>query len=116
MSLEHSPAREGANAFTITQFCQRNHLSKPTYFELRRRGLGPREIRILNIVRISAQAEADWVFAREHPAGDEALAIAQKAEERAESARRAARKAVGSPLHVSNKNAGKRDPTRNSWP
>jgi hypothetical protein len=105
MSLEHSPARQGANSFTITEFCARNHISKPKYYEIRRRGLGPREIRLESVVRISAQAERDWVYAREHPTGAEALNIAQKAQERAESARRAARKAISSPRHVSNKRA-----------
>jgi hypothetical protein len=50
---------------TISEFCELEKLSKPKYFDLRKRGLGPREMRDGRWVRISPEAHADWRRARE---------------------------------------------------
>jgi hypothetical protein len=48
-------------AFSVPQFCVRNHISWPTYRRIRLEGRGPKEMRIgLNLVRITAEAERDW--------------------------------------------------------
>ena len=48
-------------AYTIPEFCFRNHISRPAYHRLRAQGRGPVEMRIgLNIIRITAEAERDW--------------------------------------------------------
>ncbi len=53
--------------YTIEEFCRRNRLSTTSYYELRTRGQGPREMRVLSKVLISQAAEADWRLARETP-------------------------------------------------
>jgi hypothetical protein len=45
---------------TIDQFRRAEQMSRPFYFKLRKRGLGPREIRNGRHIRISPQAHADW--------------------------------------------------------
>jgi predicted DNA-binding transcriptional regulator AlpA len=54
--------RTGKRALTVRQFCDKYGLGRATYYDLRKKGLGPREMRIANrIIRISPQADADWV-------------------------------------------------------
>jgi hypothetical protein len=52
---------------TILEFCRRNRLSLTSYYELRTRGQGPREMRVLSKVLITPEAERDWRLAREIP-------------------------------------------------
>jgi hypothetical protein len=60
-------ADEGdAASFSITQFCKRHHLPESQYHKLRSEGRGPRTMRTGSVgVRISREAEADWIAARE---------------------------------------------------
>ena len=55
-------------SYSIDEFCQRHRISRSFYYKLRGAGLGPREMHINSIVRISAQADADWTRAREEAA------------------------------------------------
>ena len=49
--LEHA-------AFSIAEFCSRNHISRPRYHRMRSQGRGPKEMRIgLNLIRITNAAE-----------------------------------------------------------
>jgi hypothetical protein len=65
---------EQATVLTIGRFCQRNLISPTTYFAMRKRGQGPREMRVGSHVRISLEAERDWIRAREVPdAHDQAV-------------------------------------------
>ena len=59
-------------AFSIQEFCFRNAISPSTYFKLKRAGLGPNEMRVGNLVRITFEAELEWQRARTHPIGVEA--------------------------------------------
>jgi len=56
-------------SYSIPEFCRRNGISRGSYFTLREMGNAPRELRptgkTKGIVRISAQAEADWIRACE---------------------------------------------------
>jgi predicted DNA-binding transcriptional regulator AlpA len=45
---------------TIDQFCRLHGFARSTYYLLKAQGLGPREMRIGRIVRISARANTDW--------------------------------------------------------
>jgi hypothetical protein len=45
---------------TIAEFCKKKKISRAKYFELRRKGRGPREQRDGRWVRISPEAERDW--------------------------------------------------------
>jgi len=52
-------------SLTIPQFCADEQFSRPFYFKLRKRGKGPREIRLGRAVRITRQARRDWRRQRE---------------------------------------------------
>jgi hypothetical protein len=62
-------ADEPVGSRTINQFCARHHFSRAFYFAMRKAGLGPVEMRIGGLVRISDEAERAWQHARENPAG-----------------------------------------------
>jgi hypothetical protein len=50
---------------TIAEFCRRNSISRAHYYELKKRGLTPREVRDLGrIPFITVEAEDDWRAAR----------------------------------------------------
>ena len=52
-------------AFTIEEFCRAHRFSRAHYFNLKRDGIGPREMRVGNRVIISREAAADWRRERE---------------------------------------------------
>jgi hypothetical protein len=60
-------AREGeAASFKLKKFLARNDLSESQYHKLRRQRRGPRVMSVGSCgVRISRQAERDWIAARE---------------------------------------------------
>jgi hypothetical protein len=70
-------ARDGeAASFKVKKFLARNDLSESQYHKLRRQGRGPRVMSVGSCgVRISRQAELDWIVAREAeaPAKEAAL-------------------------------------------
>lgn len=58
-------------AYTIQEFCFRNHISRPAYHRLRLQKRNPAEMRIgLNTVRITAEAERDWQHRMQEPSAD----------------------------------------------
>jgi hypothetical protein len=65
-------ARESETAsFKLKKFLARNDLSESQYHKLRRQGRGPRVMSVGSCgVRISRQAERDWIAARETEARD----------------------------------------------
>jgi hypothetical protein len=88
-------------AFTIAEFCFRNHLSKPLYYKERDLGRGPKEMRIGTSVRITVAAEREWQRLRENPEGEEKAEIAATAGAMRERAVKAVAKSVASPHHIS---------------
>jgi len=54
-------------SFSVLQFCQRNNISRRLFFRLQQEGRAPRVMRIRGrkSIRISREAETDWVRARE---------------------------------------------------
>lgn len=62
----YEPAPRDAS---INGFCRRQGASRSTYYNLKAKGLGPREYLVGKLVRISAEAEAEWVLAREADTG-----------------------------------------------
>jgi hypothetical protein len=101
LSSDRSTAVE-VDAMSISEFCVRHGISKPTYFGLRKLGLAPDEIRIGAIIRISCEAAARWRAERERPAGAEAEQVACKKSELQKRSKVAARTSVASAAHVSN--------------
>jgi hypothetical protein len=67
----HSSKRRGRPpaAYTIKEFCESHRLGLSSYYELKKRGLGPREKRILTHVIITDEAAAEW-RARNDNAGE----------------------------------------------
>ena len=86
-------------AFTVKTFCAAHGISVPTYYKLRNQGLGPAEMRFGPIIRISREAAERWRRERETMTEDDQRA----AEALRDRARRAAKRAVASPSHVSNR-------------
>jgi hypothetical protein len=52
-------------AYTIREFCDAHRISKSTYYNLRKQGLGPDEARVRDRVIITMEAAARWRKARE---------------------------------------------------
>jgi len=86
-------------AFTVEEFCVRNHISKNTYYKLKALGLGPREMEIGRTRLISHEEEAKWREARSNPKGDEAKRNAKAAKTRVALAKKAGKLAVQSDRH-----------------
>ena len=85
---------------TIPEFCKTYLFGTTRYYKMRREGRGPRELRIGNIVRITSEAEAEWVREHEQPTGTEARLIAREREASARKSRRAGKIAAASPKHA----------------
>jgi hypothetical protein len=65
-ALANAARESGAASFTLKKFLARNQLSESQYHKLRRQGRGPRVMSVGTCgVRISRQAELDWIAARE---------------------------------------------------
>lgn len=50
---------------TISGLCRRHRFSRGSYYNMKKRGNGPREMRYGHSVRITDEAEADWIRALE---------------------------------------------------
>ena len=100
--VERAVARQPERvAFPIGEFCWRNAIGLGTYHKMKRLGLGPDEMRVNNVVRITAESEKKWQRARTYPKGDEAKAkTAAEAKAKARG-RNAGKLAAQSPRHVS---------------
>ena len=90
-------------AMSIRQFCREHGITSPTYYKLREQGLGPKEMRMGTLVRISQEAAAEWRKARENPVGDEADAVAKNAKALQARAKYAAKRSIKSEKHVSHR-------------
>jgi hypothetical protein len=53
------------DAFSILEFCSRHGLSTGLYYILKRKGKGPRELRIQGRILVTKEAASDWRRARE---------------------------------------------------
>jgi len=67
-------------AYSVQEFCLRNHISRPKYHQLRAEGRGPVEMRLgLNMIRITADAERDWQQRMQEPRPDLEIRTAERA-------------------------------------
>lgn len=56
----------GTASYTLPQFCKRNGISLRHFYNLEKKGLAPRTMRLGDKCRrVSAQAELDWIAACE---------------------------------------------------
>jgi hypothetical protein len=62
---QYSKNRKPGQAHTRASFCESNAISESKYFDLKRKGKGPREIKLDGRIIISPEAEADWRRERE---------------------------------------------------
>ena len=60
-----SKHRKPGDAHTIPSFCESNAISESKYFDLKRKGKGPREIELDGRTIITPEAERDWRIERE---------------------------------------------------
>jgi len=96
-------------AKTIAEFCWRQNISVPLYYQLKKRGLGPVEMRLGNTIRITPEAEAAWRTARENPTGAEADRQSQRDAALKARGQHAAKISVTSPNHISNRRVAARE-------
>jgi hypothetical protein len=89
------------SAFTVNEFCSRNHISRGLYFNMRKAGIGPAEMRIGHVVRVSAEAELEWQRARTTPSGAELALVEEAKASLTARGKRAGDRAAASPRHVS---------------
>jgi hypothetical protein len=88
-------------AYTIKNFCRAHNISIPTYYDLKKQGLGPAEMRMGGVIRISREAAAAWRQARENPDEAEASENARTTEALRSRARHAAKRSIASSSHIS---------------
>jgi hypothetical protein len=88
---------------TVAEFCRDHSISIPTYYKLRKAGRGPKEFREGALVRITAQAAAQWRRERENPTGEQAEAVQRMNEKLRHRAQNAAAKSIQSPDHPKNR-------------
>ena len=66
VALANAARETEAASFTLKKFLARNQLSESQYHKLRRQGRGPRVMSVGSCgVRISREAERDWIVMRE---------------------------------------------------
>jgi len=69
MTRQTKPKRDyplGAEAYSIDEFCETHGIGRSKYFELRKKGMGPKEIRLGGrVVVISRESAAAWRAARD---------------------------------------------------
>lgn len=100
--IERTPARQPDRvAFSILEFCTRNNFGPGTYHKMKRQGLGPDEMRVGNLIRITVEAELKWQRARTYPQGEEAKAKAHSEAVTKARGRKAGNLSAESPRHVS---------------
>ena len=101
-TLAEELADRCSQAKTIDRFCEAKDFGSNTYYAMQERGVGPKEIRFGNIVRITPRAERAWDHMMENPTPEQAAAIEASRVKLRQRARRAANAAVASSRHVSN--------------
>src|SRR2546430_7900802 len=90
-------------SLTIPEFCIAERISEPTYYKLRAAGLGPEELRYLQVVRITYSARREWQKRLQNPTGELAETMRGITARLQAQGRKAASMAVASPQHVSNR-------------
>jgi hypothetical protein len=68
MSLVEAVFTGRKAAYSIPEFCHDHNISRSSYYNLKRDGIAPREMRVNSRVLISAEAARDWRVEREQAA------------------------------------------------
>jgi hypothetical protein len=91
-------------SLSIGEFCRAERMSESTFFELQRRGLGPKIMNLPGIAKggtITHRAREEWQDLMHNLPPELRAEVDAMIAARREKARDAARKSVDSPLHVS---------------
>jgi excisionase family DNA binding protein len=88
-----------ANSSTVDEFCKRQKISIAKFYELLKQGKAPRTMRVGRTIRISFEAERDWMRKLEEEFAEEAKSV--EAQRRREHARRIAKISLESGNHTS---------------
>jgi hypothetical protein len=106
MSRRHKPhdayrrrVWKPGQAHTQLTFCENNAISLSKLFDLKRRGLGPREIELDGRILITPEAEADWRKEREAETAKRRAEAAKAAADAASKADAGATQPSASPRH-----------------
>lgn len=92
----------GRGSRTIDEWCTDRRYSKTTFYKMEQLGIAPKVTRMPGAPpRITDEADAAWIEMINNPAPKMAAEIERAHAGRRERARKAATKAVASPLHVS---------------
>src|SRR4051794_11784812 len=94
-------------SFSLGEICERNAISLSKLNDLRRRGLGPKLMFIDRLIRVSVEAEQEWLKQLENPTEDQQEKIKAQRERYSKIGMKAGKAAAASPDHISRKN--KRD-------
>jgi hypothetical protein len=89
-------------SYRIPEFCAAEKICEPLYYELRKRGKGPKEMRHGAAVRISHRARLEWQKQREAEAANDEKVRLQAARAHAQG-QLAGNAAAKSPNHISEK-------------
>jgi hypothetical protein len=92
-------------SYTIREFCAEERIAEPTYYKMRAQGLGPKELRYLQVVRITHASRLEWQ--KRLQSGEFAEAMRRNATRMQAKSHDAASKAIASPSHISNIRRGK---------
>lgn len=84
-------------SYSIQEFCAAERITAPTYYKLKKLGLGPKEMRMGTVIRISHTERRRWQRQREQSTE----AQRETDENLRERARTISAKAVASPKHIS---------------
>jgi hypothetical protein len=104
----------GRASYTLDEICARSSMSKSTMNILRRSGRGPKLTFIGRLVRVTAEAEREWLKALQNPPPDEAERIRAEREHYSEIGRLAGRASAAKQHHISkvNKRAAEKNRLR----
>jgi hypothetical protein len=59
-SREERGTSASKSAYSIAEFCRDHSISRSLYYKLKKLGLAPREIEVMNRKLITHEAAADW--------------------------------------------------------
>lgn len=86
---------------SIQEFCERHHISKTLFQRLQAQGRGPRMMKLGRALRISADAERQWLADREAPSDTEARLIKREEQIRSRASRENSKQSFVKGNHIS---------------
>src|SRR3954470_21600160 len=91
-------------SFSLGEICERNAISLSKLHDLRRAGRGPKLMYIDRLIRVSVEAEREWLKQLENPTPDQQEKIKAQRERYSKIGTIAGKAAAASPERISRKN------------